>query len=375
MVRSTRILHKQREYLIQDEGASSASRTITFLGRPESFTVRSETSEHGEYQPILTDHGQWIPIAKWSGGQLALLPPANPKLKGDIESILRKYLHDGPRDSDGKAHKVYYYLEKEGRLFFRIVHSHPNGLAIRIFESKKQAERALGGKQDSGSDVKVRQTSTLHRLLVKAADMGYAGAVLNDEEPLYFCLDANDEMVVLRVAMDDDEEVEEYLLQENGTWKLYEGDRDIELFLDQDRCDQNMVRHLGDIPFIGHQDMDHAWTIEYRENRGVPYVSGDDDTLTQGVPESKSVFLFKNCEGTMEFIREKGLFSCEAARVENIGRFLKQALEENLCVLLEPQGHRASGGTLWINGRQIVLDSFSGFWIMQTPWNFTKAFA
>jgi len=59
-------------------------------------------------------------------------------------------------------------------------------------------------------------------------------------------------------------------------------------------------------------------------------------------------------------------------QVDNLFKFLKHAGEKKQNVLFEPFAHRSNGGALWINGQDVILDSFSGFWIMNSAWKFEK---
>ncbi|MHC4942897.1 MAG: hypothetical protein ACYTG7_07735 [Planctomycetota bacterium] len=370
MVISTRILHDNEEFLVQDKNASSTSRQITFLARPH-FAACNGSESCNLHQMIKTNHGEWIPIAKWNKkAGLELLTDRSDRLTSTLKSILGKYLETGGGKSAAGRRKRYYYIEKDGEPVYSLSHSHPYGLAIRICSSMKLARELL----DSERGDKIRQTDNLKDFLTKAADDGYAGAILDDEAPIYFCLTRSDHMVFLKLSIDEnEEEVQEYLLNNEGAWDIYEGEQEIDFFLDQESCDETMVKHLGEIPFFGHSQIKSLWTIEVAEKSGSPYVLSEKDNPFPGVPGARVVILFQERRNAMEFILERGLLRCEAVLVDDIRSFLKIARKKELSVCLEPFNHRASSGTLWLNENEMILDSFSGFWILDDDWTFTRA--
>jgi len=368
LVRSTRILHQNEEYLIQDNQASTASRAITFLARPGS---KAGSGPSG-FKPIRTNHGDWIPVAKWEQGNFELLTEGSRALSADLESILNRYLNHH-KDGNGKTRrKRYYYIERKGKPNFSLSISHPYGLAIQVFTHKDLAREDLLEDSDTEADLRIRQTDDVKSFFIRAADEGYAGAILDNEQPIYFCLDAAENMVFLKLALDSEEKVEEWILQENGLWDKYVGDKDIEFYLDQDNCDRNMVNNLGEIPFLGHRDTDFVWTVEEVNEEDRPYVLPTDDGPWKGLPGGNSILLFQNREQAMDFIRDRALMHCEAVRVDNLKSFLRSARHSQLNVLLEPFNHRASSATLWLDEDQIVLDTFSGFWILNDAWKFVR---
>ena len=180
-------------------------------------------------------------------------------------------------------------------------------------------------------------------------------------------------MVILRLKLDEDEEVQEYTLNEDGSWRLYEGEEEIEFYLDQDRCDRNMIENLGDIPFLGHQGIVSLWTIEEMDKPNHPFILSSDESPIDGITGSSTVLLFHRKKHAVEFLLERGLVECEAVRVDDVKQFLNDAGKMSLTVILEPFRHRATGGVLWLNEQDIVLDSFSGFWILGDGWNFSPA--
>lgn len=368
MVRSTRILHNNEEYLLQDENASTASRMITFLARPES----AEVPELSGIQRVKTNLGDWIPIAKWERGVLAPIRKDYDEVSATLHAILEKYLNH-QRSKAKTRRKMYYYIEKDGLPLYQLAASHPYGLALCLYTKKKLAQEILPEEAGEMKDVKIRQTADLMDFLIRAADEGYAGAILDDQEPLYFCLDPADSMVILRLTMNDDEEVQEFVLNENGGWRLYEGEEEIEFYLDQDRCDRNMVKNLGEIPFLGHKEIDTLWTVEETGQSGIPFVLSPDESPFQGIPDANVVMLFHSRANAMEFLLQRGLINCEAVRVDRVRDFLDSAGRVNQTVILEPFSHRATGGVLWLNEGDVVLDSFSGFWILGEGWNFSPA--
>ena len=369
MVRSTRILHRNVEYLIQEQGGGAGVREAAILARPGQGV--SKGADRGRI--IKTNHGEWIPIAFWKGGRLRILDQVSGGLRPDLEAVMNQYLHARASAAKGVRPKRYYYIDEGKAPAYTISRSHPHGLAVRIFCRKKTADEALSERGEGAGAARVRWTSDLKRFLVRAADDGFAGAVLDDREPVYFCLDRADDMVFLRLSMNDEEEVEESLLQEDGSWKLYEGEGEIDFFMDQQSTDGNMVRLLGEIPFLGHEEMEFLWTVEDGRNRGAPYVLAASEGPFEGLAEGDTLILFNTRKSAMDFILDRELYTCEAVRVDALKEFLRDAAERRLGVLFEPFNHRAAGGVLWLNGDEVILDSFSGFWKLGEDGAFRRA--
>lgn len=344
-------------------------REAAILARPDAAV--SEGADQSRV--IKTNHGDWIPIALWKGGRFRFLASVSPRIRPDLEAVMNQYLHTRPLATDGKRRKRYYYIDGGNAPAYTISRSHPHGLAVRFFGRKKDADAALKEAADRGGAPRVRWTNDLKRFLVRAADDGFAGAVLDDREPVYFCLDGADDMVFLRLSLNDEEEVEESLLQDDGSWKLYEGEGEIDFFLDQQSADGNMVRLLGEIPFLGHEKMQHVWTVEDGRNRGIPYVLAASEGPFAGLAEGDTVVLFHTQRNAMEFILDRELYAHEAVRVEGLKEFLRDAAERRLGVLFEPFNHRAAGGVFWLNGEDVILDSFSGFWKLGEDGAFQRA--
>ncbi|MFH2001170.1 MAG: hypothetical protein ABIK28_15925, partial [Planctomycetota bacterium] len=345
MVRSTRILHKNEEFLVQDKNSFSHERTITFLARPDALNNDSIQ----QLKAVKTNLGEWVPVAKWSEGTLEVLEKESNRLVPTLKEVLGKYLEVGSRKTSTTKRKRYYYLEINGIPDYSISPSHPNGLAIKIFSSKLLAEKYLPQEELSENPTRIRQTNNLRELLIKAADGGFAGAVLDDSEPIYFCLDSAENMVFLKLCMDDEEEVSEYLLNKEGTWDPYQGEEDLEYYLDQDSCDRTMVEHLGDIPFFGHATIDAIWTLEERSQPGRPHVLSPASNPFNEIPGADIMVLFHDRTNALNFIKEQNLFECEAVRIENIKNYMKSINRASLSVILEPFNHRAVSGVLWLN--------------------------
>lgn len=369
MVRSTRILHKNEEFLVQDKNSFTPERTITFLTRPH--LISDDTAER--LKLVKTNHGEWVPVAKWREGTMEVLEQVSDRLVPTLKEILGKYLEAGSRKVNSTKQKRYYYLEISGMPDFSISPSHPNGLAIKVFSSKTLAEKYLPQDDLDVGSPKIRQTNNIREFLIKAADEGYAGAILDDNEPIYFCLDPAENMVFLKLAMDEEEEVHEYTLNLEGTWNAYEGNDDLEYYLDQDSCDQTMVEHLGDIPFFGHATIDAVWTIEAKSDPGRPYILSSETNPFGDIPGADIVVFFHDRLNAINFLKDQGLFECEAVRVENIKTYMRSSNRSSLSIILEPFNHRAVSGVLWLNKEDVILDSFSGFWIVGENWKFSHA--
>jgi hypothetical protein len=368
LVRSTRILHQNNEYLIQDQASSTSARSIVILARPGS---EAGAGSNG-FNPIRTNHGDWIPVAKWKDGSFEFMSRGSKKAAAVLETILDKYFDLKGKAKTTKPRKRYYYLEKDGAPCYTLSPTHPNGLAIQVFSNRKGAQHGLVEEDEVDKELKIRQTDDLNGFFIRAADDGYAGAILDNSDPVYFCLDPSDNMVFLKLQMNEEDQVEEHLLEEDGRWSIYEGEEEIDFFLDQDSCDENMIHNLGEIPFLGHKNLYEVWTIEDREEGGNPFVLSAEEGPYAGLPGGKALLLFHQRRHALDFILDRSLINCEAVRVSRLKSFLQAARREGLSVLLEPFSHRATSGTLWLNEEEIILDSFSGFWVMDEEWGFAR---
>jgi len=367
LVRSTRIIHNSEEFLLQDNGIGAESRTITFLVRPGSKAASGTKNQ----KTIQTNHGEWIAAASWNADSSRMTNRGSKEFTATFKELLSKYL-ERSLETDKKVKRAKYsYIENDGRPHSSIAASHPHGLAINQYSKKSLAVESLGTIPGLDSEPKIMETDDIEGFLTRAVDDGYAGAILDDEDLVFSCLNKSEEMIFLKLCLNpDSEKVEEYLLRNDGTWDQYELDEDLEFFLDQDRCDRNMTRNLGKIPFIGHEEMNRAWTLKKPEEKNAPFVLSAEEGPYEGIPGGCASVLFQNKENALNFIRERGLFSFEAVCVDKIKPFIESAKKQKRTILLEPFNHRALGGALWLNNDVIILDSFSGFWTMDKDWSF-----
>jgi hypothetical protein len=339
-----------------------------FLVRPDAV---ANAGANG-FKPIHTNHGNWIPAAKWERGEFELMAPDAKMLIPVLETILEDYLKQPMKGKRKTPRKRYFYLEQDGKPCYALSASHPNGLAILVFSGRKKAEVELAEKSGTAETMRIRQTDDLNGFFIHAADDGYAGAILDGEEPVYFCLDGAENMMFLKLQLSEEEEVEECLLAEDGRWERYEGEVEFEFYLDQDSCDKNMVENLGNIPFLGHRELDRVWTIQEGQREEKTYILSAKEGPWEGIPGGNAILLFHQKRHAMEFLLDRGMVDFQAVSVANLKTFLRTARRRQLSVLLEPFGHRAISGTLWLNKEDIILDSFSGFWTVQEGWEFAR---
>ena len=123
MVRSTRILHRNVEFLIQEQGGEAGVREVAILARPDAAVSAGADRS----RVIKTNHGDWIPIALWKGGRFRFLGSVSPEVRPDLEAVMNQYLHTRPPSAGGKRRRRYYYIDEGKAPAYTLSRSHPHG--------------------------------------------------------------------------------------------------------------------------------------------------------------------------------------------------------------------------------------------------------
>jgi hypothetical protein len=374
-MRTIRVLHDNEEFHLVDEESHDEGRTVTVLVPVDRAPPLTD-----ECQPVVpTNRGPHVALARWKDGDIEPLMKISDKRLGILEKVLDKYLTDLLR-GDGEKSAAFFYNAAGQDVEFAVSHSHPHGLVIQIYSQKVLAEGSALRNSRAERRLETRKTNNICELLTRAANEGYAGAVLDDSDPVYFCVDEDDRIRFLKLSQNEEEEIEEYLLRDNGEWQHRSDSLDLELYVNQDACDRNMVRFLGEIPFLrdiprgAGPDDDEGEDIFFTvEESGDPgrLMRFDMEEASPSMPDTKIATLFAGRRPALDFMAGSRQ-DFDIVAVTDLKEFVRNASREDLVVVLEPGSHRAMTAFLWASDDDVILDSFSGFWKMSDENTFVR---
>ncbi len=368
-MRTIKVIHDSSEYCVMDSLSSDGVREITVLIEPESPIVTRKK------QAVLvpTTEGARVPVMRWIDGSSEPLIDLTKQQARDLESVIDSFLVDPPRNRKKEGGAVFYYnSSRYGDHLFTLSAAHPHGLAVNLYTSGDEAEkRALDVSAERGQ-YETRRTDDIQEFLCRTANEGYAGAVLDECSPIYFCLDSEGTLRFLMIIQDEDEEPIEVLLQPDGRWLPHESGMELNLFGDQADFDAASQRHLGDVPFLGWEGGKAGFvTIEAMDAPDTPKRFPLNEAVAAGDCEEMAV-LFLDSKNAVEFMQGRGVMSYSIADVLDVPDFIEKASQEGLAVVLEPGNHRVRSGIFWFTEGRVILDSFSGFWKLEKEHGFTR---
>ncbi|MEW6745748.1 MAG: hypothetical protein AB1486_23615 [Planctomycetota bacterium] len=369
MGKTTRVLHNGHEFLLVDERHRGSPRTITCMVRS------SDPTFDGIRGPgiLPTSLGNWTPIGVWENASCRPLHGRAHSWMSTVSQVVDLYLEERRRLRLRSRPKRYWHLAVDSQIVFCFTPAHLHGLAIPLFSSRNAARSAAGtGAPRTAAtpsprgpasvpglgvgECSVELVDDLCEFLASVAKAGFAGALLDETHPIFFCVDPSGNAHFLKIGLLPDTEITESLLQPDGSWTPYEGDPELELFVDQDACDALMLEMLGDIPFYGYtRDLD-LYAL-YPLKGSEPLILPSEDERGFG-----TVPLFHEVTHAEEFMKYHDLDRHELRPVRDLVELLGFAAQRSSVVRLQPDAHRARGATLWLQDREIILDSFSGFW-------------
>jgi|GEM_PF-2414114 len=371
-MRTIRVIHGNEEFILIDTHDGVEGRTVTVLVAPDKIVPAPGSPPSPEPRIITTDKGFRVPVARWNDNLIECLQGESKEREKIYQTVLHKYLEDHLQGHPDRG-ATFYYLTADDHFLSILSPSHPHGLAISLYTEKEPAETAQ--RQNVEDELCIKFTNNLCELLTRAAHEGYAGAVLNDSEPVYFCLDDDESLHFLRLAEDEDDEVEETLLKPNGEWSPNVAEKKLDLYANEDACDRNMVRILGHIPYydedaatrgVGEprfytvQDPADSDRVERFEMDNFESLSQSDDMM----------IVFQNQQSASEYIKHHAPGNFDIVPIDDLKQLIRRATDHNLVVVLEPGNHRAMSGVFWLNGNDVILDSFSGLWRMNVERGF-----
>lgn len=368
-MRTIKIRHDGSEYCVMDSASPDGVREITVLVEPGSPIVAG--IEPGVSVP--TSEGPRVPAARWCDGQIEPLIDLTDQQLKILDTVISNFLVDPPKGRKNGGGAVFYFNSSQnGDHLFTLSPAHPHGLAVNIYSSAEKAERSALDRLEEPGRYATKKTDDLPEFLCRAANQGFAGAVLDDCAPIFFCLDGSGKIHFLKIFLDEDEETMEALLQPDGKWIPFEGDKDLNLFGDQEDIDAASHRLLGDIPFLGWEEGTTFFvTLEESDSPdSLKRFPLNEVVVTDDCQEM--VVLFFDRTRAVEFMEGRGVATYDVADVNDMREFVEKASGENLAVVLEPGNHRVMSGIFWFTEGSVILDSFSGFWRLEEEHGFTR---
>jgi hypothetical protein len=348
MPRKTRILHGEDEYLFVDAPGDAAGPTLLILARPENARAVAA----GRVATHQSEHGQWCPVARFDGETLLLAPDPPDGLAERLREMLPRYA-ESQRQRIAQAKNSAWYVEAGGLALHALHAAQPAGLMLRLFRTEEAAAAAL---RETGGKGRVVATGDLREFLELRAEEGYAGALLDDEEIVFFFLDEKSHVEFVKVrAAERDRDVESEILDPSGKWRVYDGDEELDPLVDPDAWDRLMRRAFGAVPFVGYAGALDCFALR-RDGEAVATADADGENMERIVP------LFRDAPSAQAFVVRERLDDVEVEPVADLRAELMRAAELGAVARLQPGDHRARGGVLWVDQGDVLLDGFSGLW-------------
>lgn len=335
----TVVRHDDREYLLIEGGFDAESRAVIVLARPGNVQVLGNPSQ----PPIRWgSQGDWQPLARWTPGELRLPDERNEPLRAMVQGLVDTYV------ATRKAPPTQAWAGKKGGNFASQAHpALPMGMAAGCFDSQAGAAALPQVEQIVAID-------NLGMFFTHLVREGYAGALWNGTQPVFFCVDDEGDLQYLRVSPAGSD-VGMEILDEHDRWQKYDGAEAIEFIDNREACDQRLVATLGSRPPTGWPADGQLWSLGSR--RGVPHIF----TTTEGSNELRHAALFPDEESARSYGEERAP-DAQPFAVADLTAFLTSDEMAGNVATYNPGGHRSSSGLLWSDGERVVLDAFSGFW-------------
>lgn len=332
--------HDGEEYLVVEGGYSLDTRSLSLLVRPGHELFPREP----ELKPITwRDQGEWFPVARQAVGLTQFSSADDEQHRDLVETLLERYLQEQPEPVE----VVWVSLDATGEPLGSLEKVIPMGLVVALHDEEQSAHEA-----DDAASVEAITNVPLY--LTHLARNGYAGALWNAQQPVFFCTDENSELQFLRLRRGGQGKVEMDILEAGGEWSPYEGAEEIEFLDNREACDERLVERFGDEPLFDWPDDDAFWSVGPSEAEP-GRVTAPEDGLNY-------VLLFAEEEEAKAWL-EEAEHPWKLIEVPDPVAFLADPGLNGLAALINPGAHRVRSGVLWLDGESLVLDSFSGFWL------------
>ncbi|MGQ0552675.1 MAG: hypothetical protein ACT4PU_05600 [Planctomycetota bacterium] len=333
--------HEDREYLLVEAGFNTESRAVVLLTRPGHPVFPGQP---GAAPLTWGRQGAWIPVARQAGGELHLPDSRHEPGRALAQKLIAAHV------ASHVLPKPVAWVTQQGESYTGTLEvALPMGLAVTVHEGAPPAAAASAEEQ-------IVPVTNLGMFFTHLVREGYAGAMWNGEQPVYFCADDSGELHFLRVKPGPQgDTVELEILDERDAWEAYDGAEEIAFIDNRQACDERLVQFLGAMPLRDWPEDARLWSVG---RAGVPEV-----LAAAEADAPRHALLFTSAEAA-QLWRDEAEDDADLAvfAVDDLQAFLTQEALQGCVAQLNPGGHRAASGALWSDGERVVLDSFSGFW-------------
>jgi len=362
MPRKTRILHGEDEYLFVDAPGDAGGPALLIFARPENRRAVAP----GRRATHQSEHGLWIQVARFDGRELLLAPEPPEGLDERLRGMLPRYAA-ARREHIEEAKHPCFWVAAPGGALHALHPAQPAGMVIRLWRDEETARERAAGCGGEGGEATVQSTGNLREFLELRTEEGFAGALLDDEEIIFFCLDEESRIQFLKVsAPRGAKEAASHLLDGAGRWEPYEGAEDLEPFVDPDAWDRLMVRTFRHVPFVGYGA---TWRCFALLHDGEPATLVD----PEGDGRERMLPLFHEADAADRFRTRHRIARARVEPVADLVGLVRRQSSQGVVARLHPGGHRACGGTMWLAGEELMLDGFAGIWRSRDGRTFTPS--
>ena len=127
MPRKTRILHGEDEYLFVESPGDEGGPALLIFARPGNARAVAP----GRVATHQSEHGLWVPIARFDGAELSLAPDPPDGLDQRLKSMLPRYA-DARRERTAQARNACFWVSVEGRALHALHRAQPAGILLKL---------------------------------------------------------------------------------------------------------------------------------------------------------------------------------------------------------------------------------------------------
>lgn len=341
----TLVRRDDREYLLIEGGYSPDTRAIILLARRDNPLFRPD-----EGQPPVAwgRQGEWTPVARWTAEGLRVPISGHAEHTALVQSLIDEYKAGRPAPPP-----LAFAARRDGGFAGALHAALPMGFAASVHATRAAAEA------EDGAD-EIVPVDNLAMFFTHLVREGYAGAIWNDQLPIFFCVDEHEDLQFLRVSPPEGDGTEPVfeILGEDNRFDLYDGEQKVDFIDNRDDCDARLVAALGRVALVEWPETNRLWSLGPRLGEAAVLQPETEEGGEESVPHG---VLFTS-EEAAEAFREETAPDLTLFPVNDVAAFLAQPPMAGCVAALNPGGHRAASGLLWHDGQRVVLDSFSGFW-------------
>jgi len=267
---------------------------------------------------------------------------------------------------------TYHYLSSGDHLVFCAPWFRREGLCLFLYNDQEMAVAAAAEKARLYSyEIELEETDDVVGFLRRMADIGFAGAVLNDLVPVIFCREADGTPVFLRSLQNAEGGFSHFeRLLDDGTWDVSGAVEHVVPLRDQQRFDRLIAGLVGEVPFRDYSDDWTPMTYSGVDADDLPVIDaaeGESEARAGALSGRTYIPLFSRFEFLEQFIMDRGIDPATVQRreVADLGGLTRLAGQQQALVLLNPGQHRADTAALGRREGGVALTSFSGRWFSE----------